>query len=251
MTYSKDPVVYIGYDAKEHVAFEVLVESIKRTASRPIHIVPIKADKVRAAGLYNRCYRVDENGQYWDISDGRPFSTAFSFSRFLVPALEQYEGWGLFMDCDMMVRSDIWEIFETFNDPDYAVYTVPHSYIPPEGLKLDGKLQQPYPFKNWSSFMLFNCSHPVNLDLSPDNVSRKSGRWMHSFQWLPSNDLIGRIPEEWNWLDDHSDPTITPKNVHFTTGGPWFEHWKPARECDETYAEEWLKRKKEYGLSND
>ena len=41
------------------------------------------------------------------------------------------------------------------------------------------------------------------------------------------DDEIGELEEEWNWLDGHSDININPKNVHFTTGGPWFENWKP------------------------
>ena len=33
--------------------------------------------------------------------------------------------------------------------------------------------------------------------------------------------------------------TIEPKNVHFTTGGPWFDNWSASRDVDIKYATEW------------
>ena len=50
---------------------------------------------------------------------------------------------------------------------------------------------------------------------------------------------IGKIPEEWNWLDGHSDPELEAKNVHFTTGGPWFNQWSPRGKVESKYAVEW------------
>ena len=50
---------------------------------------------------------------------------------------------------------------------------------------------------------------------------------------------IGSIPEEWNWLDGHSPIELKPKNVHFTTGGPWFPNWNPTRGEDSPYIIEW------------
>jgi hypothetical protein len=53
------------------------------------------------------------------------------------------------------------------------------------------------------------------------------------------NELIGTLPEEWNWLDGHSPEQLTPKNVHFTTGGPWYPKWNAQRVKDASYAAEW------------
>ena len=50
---------------------------------------------------------------------------------------------------------------------------------------------------------------------------------------------MGTIPEEWNWLDNHSPTDIDAKNVHFTTGGPWFKDWGSPRDKDNKYAIEW------------
>ena len=41
-----------------------------------------------------------------------------------------YEGWALYMDCDMLVRTDINEIFEEYNLDYYPVYCVKHKYEP-------------------------------------------------------------------------------------------------------------------------
>ena len=88
--------------------------------------------------------------------------------------------------------------------------------------------------------MMFNCSHDAHKALTIDDVNTRSGRWLHGFEWLPDKESdIGQIPEEWNWLDGHSDPELEAKNVHFTTGGPWFESWECRGSVDGKYAAEW------------
>ena len=105
---------------------------------------------------------------------------------------------------------------------------------------MDGKAQEPYKRKNWSSLMMFNCEHHYNEKLTIDEINTKPGRWLHTFQWLPDKEAdIGTIPEEWNWLDGHSPEDLEAKNVHFTTGGPWFKNWGGKRNQDNKYAVEW------------
>ncbi|MEC7513550.1 MAG: glycosyltransferase, partial [Pseudomonadota bacterium] len=43
-------------------------------------------------------------------------------------------------------------------------------------------------------------------------------------------------PETWNWLEGWSPKPAegTPKAVHYTRGGPWFENWR-----DVDYADLW------------
>ena len=140
----------------------------------------------------------------------------------------------------MYVRADVSELFEMCRDNYYPIHVVKHKYEPTNKTKMDGKEQHVYPRKNWSSLIMFNCGHDVNLKLTPQEVNTKSGRWLHTFQWLPDKEAdIGRIPEEWNWLDNHSSVDIDAKNVHFTTGGPWFKDWGSKRDKDAKYAIEW------------
>tara|TARA_R110000823_G_scaffold254477_7_gene376791 strand:- start:1034 stop:1792 length:759 start_codon:yes stop_codon:yes gene_type:complete len=235
--YSKTPTVYIGYDIKEDMAFQVAVASIKKHASKPINIVPLKQEALRRAGLFKRShYTVEE--QRYDCFDRKPFSTDFSFTRFLIPALNQYEGLALYIDCDMLFRSDIWELFDSICIDESAIWSVHHDYNPTSKQKMSGQVQSLYNRKNWSSFVVFNCSHDANKLLTVDDVSVKNGSWLHSFQWL-EDQQIGKLNEEWNWLDGWSPDHVNPKNVHFTTGGPQFINWKHSRAIDKIYVQEW------------
>jgi len=234
--------VYIGYDPREHTAYEVLKFTIERIAVDNITIKPIERNIQELKGMYTREHDVVD-GQSIDRIDGKPFSSEFSFTRFLVPAMMDYDGWALYMDCDMYLRTDINELFEEYNNDYYPLYCVKHKYEPGDGIKMDGRKQQNYRRKNWSSFMLFNCSHPLNKRLTPKVINTMSGSWLHGFEWLPDKDAdIGTIHEEWNWLDNHSPEDMDAKNVHFTTGGPWFKDWncgKNGRTMDGKYASEW------------
>ena len=231
--------IYIGYDPKEQVAYDVLKFTIERISVENVRIVPIKKDIVELNGMYTRKHTIVKGQQIDDI-DGKPFSSEFSFTRFLVPAMNMYEGWALYMDCDMYPRTDINALFEEYNNSFYPLYCVKHKYEPGDGIKMDGKVQQNYRRKNWSSFILWNCSHPYNKKITPEVVNTQTGQWLHAFGWLPDKEAdIGSIHEEWNWLDGHSPENIEAKNVHFTTGGPWFKQWSPKRVQDSQYAVEW------------
>jgi len=245
MNSEKNPVIYVGYDSRENLAYEVLRESILRYTNK-YDIIPLVQTSLRRAGLYRRTIRLDiETGSpaRVDEFDCRPFSTDFTFTRFLIPALNQYSGWALFMDSDMFLRTNIEELFEEYTQNEqYAIQCVHHNYNPTASIKMDGQVQQNYNRKNWSSFVLWNCSHKANLNLTVDDANLKTGGWLHGFGWL-EDEHIGSISEDWNWLDGWSSEKIDAKNVHFTTGGPWFNEWEPKRDIDATYAGEWKKLK--------
>ena len=231
--------VYIGYDPKEDTAYEVLKFTIERISGNNIRVVPLRKDLLELTGMYKRKSELIK-GQPYDVIDGRPFSTEFSFSRFLVPALNLYEGKALFMDSDMYLRADVNELFEMCDMDYYPVWCVHHDYNPKNKTKMDGKEQHQYNRKNWSSLIMFNCGHSENRKLTPEVVNTQTGRWLHGFGWLPDKEAdIGRIPEEWNWLDGHSPEDMDAKNVHFTTGGPWFKDWRPRGAIEGKYAVEW------------
>ena len=54
-------------------------------------------------------------------------STDFAFSRFLVPLLSGFEGWALFMDCDMLMLDDVARLW-ALRDERYAVQVVKHEH---------------------------------------------------------------------------------------------------------------------------
>lgn len=235
--------ICIGHDFREQEAYDVCAHSLRRVASGPLNIVRLQERDLRAAGIYDRPYRVDEKGQFHDERDGRPFSVAFSFARFLTPLVARANGcprgWALFCDCDFLFLRDPAELF-ALADPAKAVMVVQHNHRPPDGAKMDGVQQLAYRRKNWSSLILWNLDHPANDALTPRMVNTMPGRWLHGFEWLP-DDLIGALPERWNWLAGHSPTTHQPycgnldrgaslrhcepvAAIHYTDGGPWFDH---------------------------
>jgi lipopolysaccharide biosynthesis glycosyltransferase len=205
--------VYIGWDQREPEAYDVAEYSLRRHSSIPVSVTPIKLEELRKRGLYQR------------ITDPLA-STEFTYSRFLTPALADYKGWALFCDCDFLWLGDIAGLVEYTRTPK-AVYCVQHNYTPKEATKMDGAVQTTYPRKNWSSLMLFNCEHPSVKALTPELVNRESGAYLHRMQWVADKD-IGDLPVEWNWLEGWNEKpkTGTPKAVHYTRGGPWFEQWQ-------------------------
>ena len=88
----------MSLDLKDHRGYEVLVHYKKYNDK--YNIVPLMEPILRRIGLYRRSYRVfpHDTKQRYDQFDNKPFSTDFTFTRFLVPALNQYQGWALFMD---------------------------------------------------------------------------------------------------------------------------------------------------------
>jgi len=227
--------VYIGYDRREEEAWDVCKHSLLRHTSIPVHPIKLKDTTLREIGIYGRDWQ-ERDGIRYDTLDRKPFSTDFAFTRFLSPILALYQGWSLFMDCDMLWRADIAELM-ALADPKYAVMCVKHDYTPKEGVKMDGQRQETYRRKNWSSFMLFNCEHPANRFLTPRAVSTEPGAWLHGMGWLKDED-IGGLPEAWNWLCGWSSPDIDPKVVHYTLGGPWFDDYRNV-----PFAGEWLQER--------
>ena len=210
--------IFIGYDPKEAVAYHTLAHSILRRSSIPVSIAPVMQSQLK--GLYTR-------------PRGPTESTEFSLTRFLVPALSQYRGWSLFMDCDMLCRADMADLFKLTEDAgNRAVLVCKHDYVPNPARKFLNQVQTSYPRKNWSSVMLFN--NALCAALTPDYVNGAKPADLHRFNWT-QDALLGDIPLEWNWLVGEYKHNPDAKNVHFTRGGPWFDDY---RECD--YAAEWF-----------
>lgn len=222
--------VFLGHDTRELEALRVARSSLERRCSVPVWVDDLSESWLRSIGLYKRTFTREGNVRIDDI-DGKPFSTDFAFTRFLVPALMGYQGWALFADCDFLFRADVNEVFRQA-DEKFAVMCVKHDYTPTDTTKMDGQVQSAYPRKNWSSFMLFNCGHPSNRGLTVEAVNNEPGSWLHRFSWLRDEE-IGGLPHAWNWLEGHSSPAIDPKAVHFTRGGPWMEDWQNVPFADE------------------
>jgi len=218
--------IFIGFDYRERAATNVLIDSLYINSKSPISVTPLITSQLKRQNLY------------WRDKDKNQ-STDFSFTRFLVPYLMNYDGWAIFMDCDMLCRTDISELVD-LHDDEYAVMCVKHNHFPNEKVKFQGEKQTSYPKKNWSSLMLFNCRKCKSLSL--DYVNNASGLDLHRFHWLDGDHLIGSIDEKWNHLvevntDKKNLDNEKIKILHWTLGGPWF---KDQRYSGERFAAEWF-----------
>ena len=214
--------VFVGWDPREDIAWEVCRHSIlSRTDARKVSVTPLVQSELRAQGLYTR-----------DI-DTRA-ATEFSLTRFLTPHLAGKKGYAIFVDCDFLFLTNIQEVLKEI-DPSKAISVVKHNYTPQPGIKMDGSVQYPYPRKNWSSFIVFNCAHPDVQALTPAIVNAAEPAFLHRFNWL-EDEFIGEIDKGWNYLEGWYSPTYEKLHaIHYTLGGPWFEH---KSDCD--FADLWI-----------
>lgn len=207
------PRVFIGYDGVESVAFYTLIHSINKHASGPVMIIPVN---LRQLAVYTRKRDPKQSNE-------------FSFTRFLTPWMCGFEGWAIFMDCDMMLRGDIYELWNQRHSAN-TVQVVQHDYIPNDEYKYLGAKQYIYPKKNWSSVMLFNCDECKVL--TPEYINFALPMSLHQFAWAKK---VGNLPTRFNHLVGEYEHNPEALIVHFTVGGPYFHEYN---NCD--YAQEWF-----------
>lgn len=116
--------VFIGYDARQPVAYNVAQFAVVKNASAPVSVTPLILSQLPIA---------------------RRGLTEFTYSRFLVPWLSEFRGLSVFMDPDMIVTGDICELVQ-HADPLNAV-----------------SLVKAQPRFEWPSMMVFSNSACTKL----------------------------------------------------------------------------------------
>jgi lipopolysaccharide biosynthesis glycosyltransferase len=208
--------IFIGWDSRFPEPADVLKYSLEKHASVELDIRFLQLSELNLDRI------VDPLA-----------STEFTYSRFLVPHLCDFEGTAVFMDNDMLCLGDIAELAALSMD-DHALRVVQHDYQPANTTKMYGCPQTSYPRKNWSSLMVMDCG---KLKLwSKDVVETATGAYLHRFQDIPDQQ-IGTLPKTWNTLDWMDEST---KLIHYTNGGPWFDDYK-----DHTHADVWYEMRDE------
>lgn len=210
--------VFIGYDPREAIAYHVCSNSIIRHSTNPVSLNPLALKNLQ--------------GYKENHTDG---SNHFIYSRFLVPHLMNYKGWAIFIDGDMILRDDISQLFD-LRDESKAVMVVKHDYKTRMEQKYLGAKNENYPRKNWSSVILWNCGHAANQQITPEFVQNATGAQLHRFTWL-TDDLIGELPIEWNWLPDEFGTNMNAKLIHHTLGTPCFHDFATSPMADEWHRE--------------
>jgi hypothetical protein len=233
LKYTSTLPIFIGYEEREHEAYEVCKYSLeyqnqcrKETGTWAWDDYP---DIIQLRSTEIKEYKRDH---------GEPQSTDFTFTRFWCPYLCDFEGFSLFVDCDFLFLAHPIEILKHI-DTRKAVSVVQHpEYLPKGDIKMDGIAQHRSKRKNWASLIVFNNEHPSNKILEPDYLNNHlPGLDFHHLAWLDDSE-IGSIPMEWNCLDQYYH-IENPKAIHYTEGGPWFggEYFHTR------YAQEWVKYK--------
>jgi hypothetical protein len=186
--------VFVGYDPRQPLAYNVLQHSIHRHASKPVAVTPLilKQLPLKRRGL-----------------------TEFTYSRFIVPYLCNYEGSALFMDADIAVTGDINELFA------YA-----------DGSSV--QVMQEQPKFEWASVMLFDNAECKTLTL--DYVEDEANA-LFDLSW----GSVGHLPPEWNHCVGYAEPKASHL-YHYTQGLPC---WHETRGLPEDSA--WLDEYKELG----
>lgn len=193
--------LFCGWESREAFGFQVFAHSVIARASKPLAIIPLAS---------------------MGLPEG---SNAFTYSRFLVPSICEYQGHAIFADAsDMLMRGDVAELDALF-DPQYAVQVVKHSpYKTKHRIKYKGTVMEcpnlNYERKNWASLMLVNCEHPKWREVP-------KGLDALQFKWLDDSE-IGEIPAEWNRLVDEGHTTYDAKVLHWTAGLPGFAEYNDA-----------------------
>lgn len=170
--------VFIGYEPRQPLAFNVLQHSIQRHAKEPVAIIPLMLHQlpIKRRGL-----------------------TEFTYSRFLVPFLSGYTHQSVFMDADVVVRSNIAELFACID------------------LTCSVQVMQEQAKFEWASVMLFN-NHKCRK-LTPEFVDDEANI-LFDLAWA---DKVGKLPPEWNHCVGYAEPSPDEKKLyHYTQGIPYW-----------------------------
>jgi lipopolysaccharide biosynthesis glycosyltransferase len=194
--------IVVGFDQREAIAYHAFSQSVLEKSSLPVLFLPLSMNSLIG---YKETHQDKSND--------------FVYSRFLTPYLNNFQGWAIFADGDMVCQSDIRELW------------VMHDYKTKFNQKYLGNTNENYPRKNWSSLILWNCSHPKHKVLTPDFISNQTGKYLHRFSWLDDED-IGELPIEWNWLAIEYPNHPKAKIVHYTLGTPCFKDYRDSEMSD-------------------
>jgi hypothetical protein len=185
--------VFAGYDSRQPLAFNCLQHSIHRHTKRRVVVEPLMLERLPMM---------------------RRGLTEFTYSRFLVPWLCDYEGYAIFMDSDVVVTGDVGELLG-------VTQAGPDVYV-----------MKDQPRFEWPSVMVFeNYGCKV---LTPEFVDDNENPLL-DLHW----GTVGTLPPEWNHCVGYAKPTRDAKLYHYTQGIPcwpetrglpeddvWFEEFK-------------------------
>lgn len=202
--------VYVGTDDSQMVGLRVLEHSIRKFASRPVEVVP----------LLNLPVPMPRD------PSNRP-RTGFSFARFLIPQLAGYRGRGIYLDADMLVFSDIAEMWDLPMGECRVLCT--RQDAPPPTWKNNDHFQP----GRQLSVMLLDCGR---LDWRIEDIVRglDEGRYtykqlMYDLCVLPPEQIGEHMPPVWNSLECFEPNRTCLLHMTDMAMQPWRYNHNPLR----------------------
>lgn len=176
--------VYVGADRSQQLAINVLEYSIKRHTTAQVEVIPM-------IDLPVPLPEDPRNGQ----------RTGFSYSRFCIPKLAGYKGKAIYMDADMLVSSDIRELWDIPFDDAKIIIQEEVKYSD----ETTTKLGSPKKRIKQCAVMLLDCER---LDWNIINIVEDMNQGKYDYEQLmyeicilKENEVKYCIPFEWNSLE--------------------------------------------------
>lgn len=197
--------VFVGADRSQLLAVRVLEHSIRRHTSSAVEVHPLV-----------------------DVPQREPKDplqrkrTGFSFARFLIPSLCAHRGRALYLDADMLVFSDLRQLWDTPFDGAKVVVQEELARREPAGDRR--------PRRRQCSVMLLDCER---LDWDVDRIidGLDAGRYtyeqlMFELCLLGDDEVASTIPTRWNSLEHWDESTCL---LHYTDveRQPWTSSGNP------------------------
>jgi Glycosyl transferase family 8 len=200
--------VFIGTDESQAIPARVLEYTIRKHASRPVEVYHL--DKVDVP-----MPRAPEN---------QP-RTAFSFKRFAIPMLCQYHGQAIYLDSDMIVFSDIAELWNTPMESCSVLCTWQDA--PPDGWRDHAFFQT----GRQMSVLLLDCGKlrwdPAEIVRGLDDELYSYAQLMFDLCIVRPDEIASTLSSDWNALE-YFEPGKT-KLLHYTVvpTQPWLSNDNP------------------------
>ncbi len=196
--------IFVGTDSSQKLAVKVLEYTIKKYASEDVEVIPM-------CDLPLPVPKSKLNQQ----------KTGFSFSRFCIPQFMEYQGKALYLDADMIVLSDIMELF---NWPMENHHILIQKNLKLNESKRNKKVTNAKKRTRQCSVMVIDCEK-CHWDINAIVNDLDSGKYnysqlMHEMCLVEDSNIGEVLPFTWNSLEYYDDKT---QLLHYTDMNtqPW------------------------------
>jgi hypothetical protein len=202
--------VFVGADESQLIAARVLEHSIRKHTDALVRVSPM----------------IDVHPPMPRKRENRP-RTAFSFARFMIPALAGYRGRAIYLDADMQVFGDIRELAEAPFGDHHLLCTTQDE--PPEKWK-DSAWFHPGP---QMSVMVLDCA-ALRWDVEEIVADLDAGRYSYRdllFRMciVPPERLDPTLPVTWNHLERYERGATRLTHYTVVPTQPWKSTANPLR----------------------